>query len=98
MSEQEVMTPEEARDLARKLDAFAQELSPKQRDFVSAMLRSGAASAEVQGYGYGYTPPTSAGMYNPEPWGYTVIFLGCPTMPNTSCFADATCGCTQLFC
>ena len=50
MSEQEAMTPEEARDLSDKLEALARDLSPRQQAFLSSVLTAGADSSEVQGY------------------------------------------------
>lgn len=50
MSENDAMTPEEARDLTERLETLANDLSPRQRTFLSGVLRAGAQSSEVQGY------------------------------------------------
>jgi hypothetical protein len=43
------------RDLNQKLQAFASELSPAQRTFLGTALAKEAESAEVKGYGWGFT-------------------------------------------
>ena len=50
MSDQDVMSPEEARDLQTRLARFAEELTPSQFDYFTTLLTAGAASDEVSGY------------------------------------------------
>jgi len=50
VSERDGMTAEEARDLQEKLQAFAANLTPSQRRYLSALLVAGAGSDEVTGY------------------------------------------------
>jgi hypothetical protein len=81
MKEQTSLSPDEARDFGEKLDAFAKELSPRQVEYLRALLRAGAQAGEIQGYTYEMTFSS---------FHETVVctYVGCGYTKQTTCEAS----------